>query len=109
MTGYVNPYWCFGIVAIFGGVVIISAFSLTNQLENESDIEVELATQADGTMRRRSFCEEIKHNWRIVKNMFKERLYQRILLFYLLYGITIPSFAEYLYYFKLEVAELTQF
>ena len=42
-TGFLSPYWCFGILAIFGLAVFVSAFSITSQLENESDIEIELA------------------------------------------------------------------
>ena len=51
----------------------------------------------------------MQHNWKIVKNEFKLRLYQRVILFYFLYGLTNPNFTEFLYYFKLDVAKLTQF
>ena len=39
--------------------------------------------------------------------MFKLRLYQRTILFYVLMGLTHPNFTEFLYYFKLDVAKLT--
>ena len=96
---------------MFGLAVFLSAFSITAALEVESDIEVELAMQIDGVNmgRRRTFCEELRHNWKIVKNELKLRLYQRTMLFYLLLGLTRPSFADYLYYFKLDVAHLSQF
>ena len=42
-TGFLTPYWCFGIYAGFGFFVFLSAFSITRELETESDIEVELA------------------------------------------------------------------
>ena len=96
---------------MFGLAVFLSAFSITAALEIESDIEVELAMQIDGVNmgRRRTFCEELRHNWKIVKNELKLRLYQRTMLFYLLLGLTRPSFSDYLYYFKLDVAHLSQF
>ena len=42
-------------------------------------------------------------------NEFKLKLYQRILLFYLLFGLFRANFTDYLYYFKLDVIQLTQF
>ena len=33
----------------------------------------------------------------------------RVILFYVLFGLTYPTFTEFLYYFKLEVLGLTQF
>ena len=57
--------------------------------------------------RRRTCCEEFKHNWKIVKNEFKLRLYQRIILFYLICGLFKANFSDYLYYFKLDVIKLS--
>ena len=110
-TGFLTPYWCFGVYSIFGLAVMLSAFSITPALEVESDIEVELAMQIDGVNmgRRRTCCEEMRHNWKIVKNELKLKLYQRVMLFYVLLGITRPSFSDYLYYFKLDEANLSQF
>ena len=42
-------------------------------------------------------------------NEFKLKAYQRLMLFYLLLGITRPNFDEYMYFYKLDVANLTQF
>ena len=108
-TGFVSPYWCFGIYSIFGLAVFISAFFITPELENESDLEIEMAMQIDGVHvgRRRSCCEEFKHNWKIVKNELKLKVYQRTMLFYVCLGVTRPSFVDYLYYFKLDVVHLT--
>ena len=47
MTGFLTPYWCFGVYAFFGLVVFISAFWITNALEVESDIEYELTSGAE--------------------------------------------------------------
>lgn len=109
MTGFLNPYYCFGILGVLGISVVITALSIDTHLEVESDIEAELAMQVDGVNlgRRRTFCEELSHNWQIVKNEFKLPLYQRIILFYVLYGLTVPNFSEYLYYYKLNVAMLS--
>ena len=76
-TGFLTPYWCFGIYSIFGLAVFLSAFSITKALETESDIEVELAMQVDGVNvgRRRNCCEELRHNWKIVRNELKLKLY----------------------------------
>ena len=41
--GYFSPYWCFGVYALFGFAVFLSAFWISRELEMESDIEVELA------------------------------------------------------------------
>ena len=108
-TGFLTPYWCFGIYAGFGFFVTLSAFSITCELETESDIEVELAMQVNGVNmgRRRSCWEEFRHNCKIVKNEFKLKIYQRVLLFYILYGVFKPNFTDYLYYFKLDVIKLT--
>ena len=77
MTGFLTPYWCFGIYAVFGIAVVLSAFSINPALEVENDIEIELAMRVDGVNvgRRRTCCEELGHNWKIVKNEFKLRLY----------------------------------
>lgn len=108
-TGFLTPYWCFGIYAIFGCFVFLSAFSITRELETESDIEIELAMQIDGMNmgRRRTCLEEFRHNCKIVKNAFKLSLYQRVILFYLLVGLFKPNYMDYLYYFKLDVLHLT--
>ena len=42
MTGFLTPYWCFGIYAIFGFVVFASAFSIKPEIEIESDIDLML-------------------------------------------------------------------
>ena len=56
------------------------------------------------TTRSRGFFREIAYNYRVVKNNFKLKLYQRTLLFFILVGITKTNYNEYMYYFKLEVA-----
>lgn len=62
---------------MFGLVVILSAFSIKPALEVESDIEIERAMRVEGVNlgRRRTCCEELGHNWRIVRNELKLRLY----------------------------------
>ena len=113
MTGFLSPYWCFGLVTVFGFVIFATAFYLRAHVELESDVAAGMAeVQEDGSitvLRHRSFCEELCNNFRIVKNQFKLRLYQRTLLFFLLIGITRINYMEYMYYFKTEVAGLTQF
>ena len=43
LTGYVNPYWCFGIYAFAGVLVVLSALNMNNSLEVEGDFEAEEA------------------------------------------------------------------
>ena len=40
MTGFLNPYWCFGYYAIFGVVVIVTALYMNPLLETENDIDL---------------------------------------------------------------------
>ena len=51
MTGFLTPYWCFGICAIFGAVCFVTAFYLKSQVEFESDIATGLAfVNEDGSV-----------------------------------------------------------
>ena len=106
MTGFLTPYWCFGIYSIFGFAVFASAFSIKADIENESDIELML-TMESGI--RRNCWQEFVHNMKIVKQEFKLPLFQHTILFFFLMGITRPTFSDYLYFFKLDVAHLSQF
>ena len=74
-TGYLSPYWCFGVYTIFSVAIFASGFYITNQLEIESDIEVEQQIESENIDRRRTCWEEFKHNWQIVKNEFKLRAF----------------------------------
>ena len=49
--------------------------------------------------RRRTFFEELRHNYHIVKHEFKMRLFQRTILFYILIGLTHCRFDEFMYYY----------
>ena len=111
MTGYVNPYWCFGYYAIFGVSVIITSACMNPQLEVESDFDLARSMTFAGVHigRRRTFCEELRHNFHIVKNEFKMRLFQRTMLYYILIGVTHCRFDEFMYYYKLNVLGFTQF
>lgn len=111
LTGFVNPYWCFGYYAIFSAFVIASACCLNMELEYESDFDVAMYCIVDGryTGRRRKFCDELKHNYHIVKNEFKMRLFQRVMLFYVVLGLTHCRFDDFMYYYKLNVLGFTQF
>ena len=46
MTGFLTPYWCFGIYSVFGFAVFASAFSINTEIENESDIELMLTMES---------------------------------------------------------------
>ena len=111
MTGFVNPYWCFGYYAIFSVFTIIAALIMNPLLEIESDFDAALSMTVNGVHigRKRNFCEEFSHNYNIVKNQFKVSLFQRVMLFYAITGVTLISTEEFLYYFKLNILGLTQF
>ena len=80
---------------------MLSGFSVTRELEIEGDLEYTIALRTDenGDPIRRTFTEEVKHNWKIVKNEFKLSEYKRTLFFFVLMGLTAPNFMEWLYYF----------
>ena len=111
LTGFVNPYWCFGYYAIFSAFTVIAAYIMNPLIETEGDDYMALSIPLNGehTGRKRGFCEEIRHNYRIVKNQFKVTLFQRVMLFYILTGVTLVCPSEFLYYYKLNVLGITQF
>ena len=43
VTGFLSPYWCFGIVTIFGVVIFGTAFTLKAHVELESDVAAGMA------------------------------------------------------------------
>ena len=114
MTGYVNPYWCFGIYTAFCFVVFITAYCMDPKLEYESELKLEQARQdevnngdTETRTTRRNCCQELSHNFKIMKEMLKLSIYWRVILFFVLFGLTIPNFDDFLYYWKLDVANLT--
>lgn len=111
LTGFVNPYWCFGYYAIFSVMVVITSWCLNPMLELESDFDAAMSMVVDGvfTGRRRTFCEELRHNYHIVKHEFKMRLFQRTMIFYIVVGATHCRFDDFMYYYKLNVLNFTQF
>ena len=60
LTGYVNPYWCFGIYAFAGVLVVLSTLNMNKSLEVEGDFEAEELvgedTSRSGIRIRRRFC-----------------------------------------------------
>ena len=48
LTGFVNPYWCFGYYAIFGVLVVISSLCLDPLLELENDFDLAMSMVVDG-------------------------------------------------------------
>ena len=81
MTEYLDPYWCFGYYSICGFAIIVSACCLNVELETEGDFDYEVPRTEAGSqvsgppVRRRRFCEEMRHNYHIVRNEFKMRLF----------------------------------
>ena len=59
---------------------------------------------------RTTFCQEILHNFHVIRNALKGvRELQTTLLFYFLVGLTYPQIWNFLYYFTIEVAGISQF
>lgn len=77
MTGFVSPYWCFGLYAIFAIVVIMTSLCMSPQLEFENDFDLARSMSLNGVHigRRRTFWEETRHNYHIVKHEFKMGLF----------------------------------
>ena len=92
---------------------MVSALSIDKRLEIEGDFEAEELVQTDpnrsGMRIRRGFCDELSHNFRIARNALKVKEFQTMYLFYILQGITLPQFYQFLYYFYTDVLLFSQF
>lgn len=110
-TGFLNPYLCFSIYGAFGLVVLWSGLQMDMKLEVQNDFELEQAMRLNGQNlgRRRKFSEELTHNWHVVRNGLKQPQYMRLVLFYVLWGLTVPRYDEFMYYFQLDILGFSQF
>jgi len=124
LTEFLNPYYCYVVYGLFGLFCVLNAYLLNPEIEededlpddnlavdavvNENDIEAELV-ESNPPAHRRTFCQELKHNYRIIKQTLKIPAMYNALLFFILQGFTVPSFGEFFYYFSTEVAGFTQF
>ena len=77
LNGFVGPYYVFGIQALSGVFLFIVSLFMDRNLEIEGDFEAEETVNADPTRSgihlRRSFCQEISHNFHVCKNALKVR------------------------------------
>ena len=112
LTGEVSPYAGLAIQAAAGAILFIKSIFLPLELEIEGDFEAEQLISTDptrsGVHLRRSFCQELAHNYHIVRNALRVRELQTTLLFYVLVGVTHPVTIDFMYFFKTEVIEISQ-
>jgi len=112
-TGFVSPFLCFGILACFGLVVSICGCFMSPELELTGDVEAEqaLAHEHDEgrEQRPRSCCQELSHNYRVVREALKTREMYRTILFFVIWGMVVPNYIEFMYFFKLDVVGFSQF
>lgn len=98
MTGFINPYYCFGFIALWGPFIAYIGYKLDPKLDNESD-DVNI----------RSFFEELRHNYNAVKGALKVPAQYKILIYYMLLGFTVPSYVDYYYFYVTGIMNITQF
>ena len=93
--------------AVGGLAIFLQALFMHNKLEIEGDFEAEETINIDPTRSgihlRRTFSQEIAHNYHVIRNALKVKELQRTFLFYILLGLTCPILMNFMYYFKLEV------
>jgi len=60
-----------------------------------------------GVHLRRGFCEEIVHNYHVIRNALKVRELQTTLLFYVLTSVTKPINMDFMYFFYTEELKIS--
>ena len=85
---------------------------MSPKVEIEGDFEAEELINSDpsrsGIHLRRSFSQELEHNWNVVKNALKVKILRDIYLFYILIAVTFPICANFLYYFYRDDVGMSQ-
>lgn len=97
LTGFVNPYVCFGVYSLFGLIVSFTSLKLSTEIEESGDFV------------KRTFCEECKFTYTTIRDHIKEPALYRSLIYFILLGLTVPSFDEFMYYFMTEEVGFSQF
>lgn len=100
MGGYLTDsgieIWCFGLKAGLGLIIVLVSCSMDKSLEHDSNDLI------NATLINRS-----KSNTKdIIKGLKLPELWKSI-LYYLLIGAMVPNFADYYYYYQIEIAGFT--
>ena len=75
---------------------------MSSRVEIEGDFEVEAMNtdfSSTGIYLGRTFSQELKHNWFVVKNALRIKILRSIYLYYILVAVTFPFFWNFMYYF----------
>ena len=90
-TENLNPNYAFLVNSFFGLFVALSALTISNQVDKESDREEE----------SKGFYRELKQNCSEIILAFKIPLVYRTIFFFLLTGLIVPSFGDFMYYYQM--------
>ena len=97
-----GAYSLFLAQAISGFSILMLSLMMSSRVEIEGDFEAE-AMNTDFSSTRiylgRTFSQELKHNWFVVKNALKIKILRSIYLYYILVAVTFPFFWNFMYYF----------
>jgi MFS family permease len=89
--------WCFALCAMIGFLIAGVAFTMSNELEHESDQRVNA-----------TFMERCRSNYVDIKKGIQLPELRNALLFFVIMGGLIPSFGDFLYYYQIEVTGFSQ-
>ena len=112
MVSAYGPYSLFFTQGVAGIITLLVSFMMSPKLEIEGDFEAEALVNADpsrsGVHLHRTFSQELSHNWNVVKNALRVNILKNLYLYYILVAITFPFIWNFMYYFKRDVAGLSQ-
>ena len=107
-----GPYSLFLCQSIAGIITLCISLTMSSKVEIEGDFEAEALVHSDpsrsGIHLRRSFCQEVEHNWNVVRNAMKIRILRDIYLFYILLAVTFPQLWNFMYYFYRDEVGMSQ-
>ena len=101
LTENYDPSYCFQVTALFGLVIAVVASMLHVSLETEG-----LMVDVDG---HRSFGADLCRYMSEIGQAFTIPEIYCMILYLLLYGLVVPSFSSFGYFFMLDVVELSKF
>ena len=73
------------------------------------DVKMEREGLEDDENDPKTFWEDVKRNIREIKEAFQVKEYYSVILYLVLYGLVVPSFGAFGYFFMLDVVELSKF
>lgn len=96
-----EPQSCFFFSAAMGLVLVIVVSRLNVALEDDAE---------DSQQRNRgSFLENVKRNFREIREAFKIKQFQNMILYLIISGFLVPNFFQFGYFFMLDVVKMSKF